>query len=176
MARDMCGRLRSEPEARHASVCLMPLKLSLSSFLAITAVAWADGLLRARETKALLRAAETCGLQGDELAAVESAARDGVSLQDVNLGEMTGWERAVTYAVACWLARADGVVNTEELQNLRALRARLDLPQPKLDAAASAAFDVACLPGGHRPDKYDFGALADRLREKLPSLSQPPKG
>jgi hypothetical protein len=90
----------------------------------------------------------------------------------VALGELTGWERAVTYAIAYWLAKVDGVVNAEELKNLRTLGKLLELPQPKLDAAASAAFDVACLPGGHRPEKYDFTALAERLREKLPSLSR----
>jgi uncharacterized tellurite resistance protein B-like protein len=150
----------------------VPFKLSRDSFLAITAVAWADGLLRAKETKALLRAAETSGLAGDDLAAVQQATQDGVSLDDVSLDDLTGWERAVTYAIAYWLAKVDGVVNAEELKHLRTLGAKLELPQPKLDAAASAAFDVACLPGGHRPEKYDFAALADRLREKLPSLSR----
>ena len=152
------------------------LKLSRDSFLAITAVAWADGLLRAKETKALLRAAKECGLDEQDMAAVEAAAREGVSLEGVNLEGLTGWEKAVTYAIAYWLAKVDGVVNTEELSHLKQLGARLGLPQPKLDAAASAAFDVACLPGGHRPEKYDFAALAERLRTKLPSLSLPPSG
>jgi hypothetical protein len=99
-----------------------------------------------------------------------------VSIDDVRLEGLTGWEKAVTYAIAFWLAKVDGVVNTEELKNLKTLGTRLGLPQPQLDAAASAAFDVACLPGGHRPEKYDFAALAERLRVKLPSLSTPPSG
>jgi uncharacterized tellurite resistance protein B-like protein len=162
----------AERSASRGSVGDVPFRLSRDSFLAITAVAWADGLLRAKETKALLRAAEAAGLDGDDLAAVQQATQDGVSLDDVSLGDLTGWERAVTYAIAYWLAKVDGVVNAEELKHLRALGAKLELPQPKLDAAASAAFDVACLPGGHRPEKYDFMALADRLREKLPALSR----
>jgi hypothetical protein len=171
----MPGRSCSALSGGHATLGLVSLRLSRDAFLAITAVAWADGLLRARETKALLRAAQECGLQAEDLAAVEGAVRDGVSLDDVDLSGLSGWDRAVTYAIAYWLAKVDGVVNTEELEHLRTLRARLELPQPKLDAAASAAFDVVCLPGGHRPDKYDFQALATRLREKLPSLSTPPR-
>jgi hypothetical protein len=50
------------------------------------------------------------------------------------------------------------------------LRAR-GLHELKLKAAQSAVFDVICLPGGHRPDKYDFEALVTRLKTKLPSLT-----
>jgi len=37
--------------------------------------------------------------------------------------------------------------------------------------AAAVANDIACLPEGGRPDRFDFVKLADRLRERLPQLS-----
>ncbi|MBK7580459.1 MAG: hypothetical protein IPI67_09665 [Myxococcales bacterium] len=148
----------------------MSLALPRESFVAIAAVAWADGWMKKTETEGLKRAATACGLSDEDFVSVEQAAKGGVDLDGLDLSGMSGWQRAVTYAVANWLARIDGVVNTEELKNLKHMGRLLDLPQTKLDAAASAAFDIACLPGGHRPDKYDFDALATRLREKVPSL------
>ena len=42
--------------------------------------------------------------------------------------------------------------------------------KPKLKSAASAAFDITCLPGGNRPEKFEFSKLEQRLRDKLPAL------
>ncbi len=150
----------------------MATNLPRQSFLAITAVAWADGLIKQDEAKALLRAAETCGLAGADLTAIELAVKNGAQLEDVDLTELTDWQKGLTYALAYWLAKVDGVVNTQELKNLRALGEMVGLHDLKLKAAQSAVFDVTCLPGGHRPDKYDFDALVERLKTKLPSLAQ----
>lgn len=153
----------------------MATNLPLQSFLAITAVAWADGLLKQNEAKGLLRAAQTCGLAGDDLVTIEQATKNGVKLEDVALGDLTEWQKGLTYALAYWLAKVDGVVNSEELKHLKVLGEMVGLHDLKLKAAQSAVFDVTCLPGGHRPDKYDFEALVERLKVKLPSL-QAPKG
>ena len=150
----------------------MALTLPKESFVAIAAVGWADGWMKKTESEGLLRAAKACGVDGDSLGEVESAVKNGASLDELDVSTLNGWQRALTYAIATWLARLDGVVNAGELAHLKDLGSALDLPQQKLDAAASAAFDIACLPGGHRPEKYDFDALATRLREKLPSLAQ----
>jgi tellurite resistance protein len=146
------------------------VSLSKNGFLAITAVAWADGLVRKDEANGLLQAARDCGLTDSELAEVSAATESRVPLDDIDLGDLSGPERALTYAFAMWLAKVDGVVNTEELAALRKLGGRLDLPDPKLQAAASAAFDIACLPGGNRPEKFEFAKLEARLKEKLPAL------
>ena len=106
------------------------------------------------------------------MAEVEAAAKSGVDLTTLDLSDLSNAERGLTYAMAMWLAKVDGVVNTEELKALRILGKRLDLPEPKLKAAASAALDVACLPGGNRPEKFEFRALETRLAEKLPALMQ----
>lgn len=152
----------------------MALELPRESFLAIAAVGWSDGWMRKKEAAGLLRAARVCGLEGADLAAVEAAITQAPALDSLDLSEVGPWEAAVTYAIAVWLAKLDGVVNTEELANLRTLRDRFGVPRPKLDAAASAAFDVTCLPGGASVESFDFAALEARLREKLPALSVPP--
>ena len=46
----------------------------------------------------------------------------------------------------------------------------LDFPKSKRAAAYSAAFDIACLEGGNKPEKFDFARLVEHLAQKLPSL------
>ena len=157
----------------------MATVLPKESFLAIAAVAWADGRMTKNEAAGLRRAAEVNGLSGDDLNAVATATEEKVSLDDLDLGGLTDWQLALSYAFANWLAALDGIVNAEEVQSLRTLGDRTGLPNPKLQAARSAAFDIAVLPGGDRPDKYDFAAVEERLKEKLPATynaSVPPTG
>jgi hypothetical protein len=150
----------------------MSLTLPRESFLAIATVAWADGWMKKTEVEGLMTAAKACGLGDDDRAEVAVAAKDGVDLDTLDLSVLEPWERALTYAIANWLAKLDGITNAEELKALKALGGRLDLPPRQLDNAASAAFDIAVLPEGGRPDRFDFDALAVRLREKLPGLAK----
>jgi uncharacterized membrane protein YebE (DUF533 family) len=146
------------------------MSLRKEGFLAVVAVARADGLVRADESRGLLGAAKEAGLNDDELAQVKAALSDGLDLASLDLDVLSGSEKALTYAFAMWLAKVDGVVNAEELATLRQLGVRLALPEPKLKSAASAAFDITCLPGGNRPEKFEFSKLEARLRDKLPAL------
>lgn len=146
------------------------MSLRKQGFLAVVSVARADGLLRADESRGLLGAAREVGLSEAELAEVKTALERGIELESLDLATLSGSERALTYAFAMWLAKVDGVVNAEELQTLRKLGRLLELPEPKLKAAASAAFDITCLPGGNRPEKFEFDKLEQRLRDKLPAL------
>jgi hypothetical protein len=148
------------------------MKLPKESFVALAAVTWADGRMSRNEAEGLLRAARTAGLEGEDLAAVEEATKERADLSGFDPGGLSPWERGLTYALAAWLARVDGVENAAESATLASLGAALELPQDKLDSAAAGAFDVACLPSGHRPDKYDFGALEQRIRDRLPSLTK----
>ncbi len=144
--------------------------LPRESFLAIAAVVAADGLLKQDESKALASAVAAYGLSPEDAEAVTNAATERVELASIDLSELDGWQQAVTYAVASWLAQVDGVVNSAELSTLRQLGEQLGLPRPKLEAARSAAYDIAALPREQRPDKYDFSGLEARLAEKLPAL------
>lgn len=146
------------------------MSLKKAGFLAVVAVARADGLVRKDESRGLLGAAREAGLTDAEQAEVESALDTGIELATLDLNGLSGSERALTYAFAMWLAKIDGVVNAEELKTLRKLGELLGLAEPKLKAAASAAFDITCLPGGNRPEKFEFSKLEERLREKLPAL------
>lgn len=146
------------------------MSLRKEGFLAVVAVARADGLLRADESRGLLGAAKEVGLGEAELSEVKAALDSGLELESLDLSVLSGSERALTYAFAIWLAKVDGVVNADELATLRKLGAQLDLPEPKLKSAASAAFDITCLPGGNRPEKFEFSKLEQRLRDKLPAL------
>jgi uncharacterized membrane protein YebE (DUF533 family) len=146
------------------------MSLRKEGFLAIVAVARADGLVRAEEAQGLLGAAREVGLSEAEQGEVKAALEQGLDLEALDLSGLSGAERALTYAFAMWLGKVDGVVNAEELKTLRRLGALLALPDPKLKLAASAAFDISCLPGGNRPEKFEFSKLEARLREKLPAL------
>lgn len=146
------------------------MSLKKEGFLAVVAVARADGWVRPEEARGVLQAAREVGLDEGELDEVQAALDTGLELTALDLSGLSGSERALTYALATWLAKMDGVVDSEELATLRRLRAALALPEPKFKAAASAAFDITCLPGGNRPEKFEFSKLEARLREKLPAL------
>ncbi len=148
----------------------MSSTLPKQSFLALAAVAWADGTYQKNEGAALLRAAKEHGLEADALAELEAATKKRVELTSVELDGLGEWEKVLTYALAAWIALLDGVVSTSEHASLRALGAQLNLAQPLRERAAAAAFDVSVLPDG-RPDKYDFGKLVARLRERMPQLA-----
>ncbi|HEX3854464.1 MAG TPA: hypothetical protein VHW01_26055 [Polyangiaceae bacterium] len=146
------------------------MSLRKEGFVAVAAVARADGLLRKDESNGLLGAARDAGLSVPDVSEVERALSDAVPLAEIDFSGLSGAERALTYALAHWLASVDGIVNTQELATLRELATKLELPDLQLKAAAAAAFDIVCLPGGHRPEKFQFADLEARLREKLPAL------
>lgn len=148
----------------------MAFKLPKQAFLALAAVAWSDDSIKKSEGGGLVRAAKECGLAGEELAAVEASTKKKVTLDAFAPGAMTEWEKIVTYALAAWLAQLDGVVTTEENATLVKLGEGLGLALGVRQRAAAAAFDIAVLPEGGRPDRYDFAKLTARLKEKMPQL------
>jgi uncharacterized membrane protein YebE (DUF533 family) len=146
--------------------------LPKEAYLALAAVGWADGRITQNEKTGIARAAREAGLGGDELGAVERALEAKVTLDEFVPGDMSDWQRVVTYALACWLACLDGVQSADESETLAGLAKRLDLSQGVAQRASAAAFDVSVLPEGGRPDKFDFVKLEARLREKLPQVSR----
>ncbi|MBK8258990.1 MAG: TerB family tellurite resistance protein [Polyangiaceae bacterium] len=148
--------------------------LPKESFLALAAVAWADGTYQKNEGTALLRAAKEHGIEGDALAELESATKQRTSLESVHFESLSEWDKVLTYALAAWIALLDGIVSTEEHASLRALAGRLGLSAAHRERAGAAAFDVSVLPDG-RPDKYDFVKLTARLRERMPQFAKSDK-
>lgn len=148
------------------------MKLSKRSFLALAAIGWADGAMQRIEQAGLLRAAKAASLPEAELAEVERATKEKATLDAVDLSGMTEWEQIQTYALASWFASLDGVVSTSEHSLLVDLGNKLGLDEKLRKRAQSAAFDVACLPDGGRPEKYDFVKLSARLAERLPTAAR----
>jgi hypothetical protein len=149
----------------------MPHTLPSQSFIALAAVGWADGRLTRTEATALVDAARKHGLEGADLASIEASTKNRVLLDAFDPGKMTLWECIVTYALASWLARLDGVQSTGESQVLHKLGERLGLDEALRQRAEGAAFDIAVLPEGGRPDRYDFDKLVARLRARLPQFA-----
>ena len=151
----------------------MKTKLPSESFVALASVAWADGRMSKSEAEGLLHAAKAQGLEGEELATVEAATKESVSLDSFDGSVLSDWERLATYGIACWLSRLDGVQHGAEIASLEALASALTTDQVtpfKLKHAASTAFDVAMMPEGRRPDRFDFAAFEEQLRTRLPTV------
>jgi hypothetical protein len=146
------------------------MKLPKQCFLALAAIGWADGSMQRIESSGLLRAARESGLADGDLAEVERAVQRRTKLDDVDLGGLAPWDQVFTYALAYWFAQLDGVVSTDEAGPLGVLGDRLGLSPAWRARASAAANDIACLPGGGRPDKFDFDKLGVRIKEKLPQL------
>jgi uncharacterized membrane protein YebE (DUF533 family) len=136
-------------------------------FIALAAVAWADGRLDPDEADAIVRAAAEEGLEIDEIAAIEEATKSPVDLGVVDRSGLSKEDRLFVYAVACWIARIDGEVTDSESRTLARLGERLGIPERPRGHAETTAREVAELPEGDRPARYDLVALRRILGERL---------
>ena len=151
----------------------MATHLPAESFVALAAIAWADGRMSKAEAAGLLAAAKAAGLEGEALAAVESATKAQTSIDAFDGGALSDWQRLFTFGVANWLSRLDGVQQRAELDGLRTLAGKLvggEVDDHKLKVAEACAFDTAMLPEGRRPERFDFAALEAKLRERFPKM------
>jgi uncharacterized membrane protein YebE (DUF533 family) len=147
------------------------MTLPKRSFLALAAIGWADGSLERKEADGLVRAAKACGLADADLSEIERATKERIALDSLDMSGLSRWEQVLTYSLASWLAYLDGVQSTDERDTLAKLGEGLGLDKALRVRAAAAANDIACLPEGGRPDRFDFVKLAERLRDRLPQLS-----
>jgi len=148
------------------------MNLPKQSFLALAALGWVDGSLQRVEATGLLRAAKEAGLPADAIAEIEAATKKKIDFAEIDVGGLSQWDQVLTYALAAWFAQVDGVVSTSENDLLGELGKKLGLAEALRKRAAVAAYDVACLPEGGRPEKYDFQKLVARLKERMPQVSQ----
>ena len=146
----------------------MTTALPVECFLTFASIVYADGEIRRGELEGFRRAAKQYSISADDLASVEAKAKEGLTLADIDLPELSDWQRALTYAFAVWLAKVDGIINKDENELLQKLGDKLDLEKLRRDAARSATYDIAALPGGHKPELFDFEALEKQLEQKLP--------
>ena len=142
-------------------------KLSKDVFLALAAIAWADGRLDADEADAIVRAGVDSGLELDEIESIEAATKEKIDLGAIDRSGLTREDRVFVYAIACWIARLDGRVTEEESTALHALGEKLGIPERPQSIAEAAVREVAAMPEGDRPSRYDLGRLRELIGEKL---------
>lgn len=142
-------------------------KLSKDVFIALASVAWADGHRDAEEADAIVRAAVETGLDLDEIEAIETATKAPVELGKIDLTGLAREDRVFVYAIACWIARLDGRVTDEESATLSSLGDQLGVPERPQAVAEALVREVAALPEGDRPVRYDLGRLRELIGEKL---------
>lgn len=145
----------------------MQPKLNRHVFLALATVAWADGVLAPEERKGILRAAAGAGFSPEECAELDVAIQKPRDIDSLSLGRLSAVDRVFVYATAVWLARIDGVVDAGEVAALGRLGDKLMLSERVRAAADGTAAEVATMPSGDRPDKYDLVSLRSLLEERL---------
>ena len=71
------------------------------------------------------------------------------------------------YAVASWMTRLDGVVTIQEQLALDQLGELLQIPKAPREHADAIAKEIAELPEGDRPDRFDLRTLRDTIQPRL---------
>jgi uncharacterized membrane protein YebE (DUF533 family) len=142
-------------------------RLGKDIFVALAAIAWADGQLDPDEADAIVRAAVDEGLSLEEIADIEESTKEPVDLGVIDRGSLSKDDRLFVYAVACWIARLDGTVSPAESDALAKLGERLGVPERPRVHAEAIAREIAELPEGDRPARYDLAALRRTLGERL---------
>ncbi|HEX4515589.1 MAG TPA: DUF533 domain-containing protein, partial [Polyangiaceae bacterium] len=89
------------------------IKLNRDIFLALAAIAWADGRLDPDEADAIVRAAVEAGLELDQIEEIEAATRERIDLGTIDRAALSKEDRLFVYAVACWIAKLDNEVTEE---------------------------------------------------------------
>jgi uncharacterized membrane protein YebE (DUF533 family) len=142
-------------------------RLGRDVFIALAAVGWSDGKLDPDEADAIVRTALEEGLDLEEIAEIEKATKAPVDLAVIDRSTLSKADRLFVYAVASWLIRLDGIVDNRELDALRRLGDLLKLPERPREHADMIALEIADLPEGDRPARYDLPRLRDTLVERL---------
>jgi uncharacterized membrane protein YebE (DUF533 family) len=135
--------------------------------LALAAVGWSDGAIDPEEADAIVRFALEEGFGLDEIAAVEMATSEPLDLSFIDRSQLTKADRLFVYAVASWMVRLDGVIDDREIEALRRLGDLLKIPEAPRAHANAIALEIARLPEGDRPSRYDLPLLRDTLVERL---------
>lgn len=142
-------------------------RLGRDVYLALAAVGWADGELDGEEADAIVRTALEEGLDLDEIAEIEAATQEPVDIGVIDRRGLSKEDRLFVYAVASWIARLDNEVTEEELAALGRLGEALKVPEKPRGHADVIAQEIAGLPAGDRPHRYDLPRLRRVITERL---------
>jgi uncharacterized membrane protein YebE (DUF533 family) len=141
----------------------MKARINYQVFLALATVAWANGDLAPEERAGILSAARYAGYSDGELSSLSKAIETPRELSSLSLHRLTALDRVFIFATAEWLARLDGVVEQSEVAALAALGDFLKLSEQVRVNARRAALEIAQLPSGDRPDRYDLVKLRELI-------------
>jgi hypothetical protein len=147
-------------------------RLGRDVFIALAAIGWSDGTLDSDEADAIVRTAMEEGLELDEIAEIDQATKQRTDLTVIDRSNMTKADRLFVYAVASWMTRLDGIVAVREELALDALGELLKIPKPPRQHADAIAKEIAELPPGDRPDRFDLRRLRDTIQERLEEAQQ----
>jgi uncharacterized membrane protein YebE (DUF533 family) len=142
-------------------------RLGRDVFLSLAAIGWADGKLDPEEADAIVRTALEEGLEIDEIEEIERATKSPIDLSVIDRSTLGKADRLFVYAVASWMVRLDGVIDDRELGALRKLGDLLGIPERPREHADAIAREIAELPEGDRPDRYDLPKLRATVRDRL---------
>jgi uncharacterized membrane protein YebE (DUF533 family) len=142
-------------------------RLGRDVFIALAAIGWADGKLDAEEADAIVRTALEEGLELEEIEEIERATKAPVELGVIDRSTLSKADRLFVYAVASWMTRLDGTVSSEEHDALGKLGDALKVPEGPRKSADAIAQDVALLPEGDRPLRFDLPRLRKVIAERL---------
>lgn len=144
----------------------MKARLGRDVYIALAAVGWADGALDQEEADAIVRTALEEGLELEEIAEIEAATKQPVSLDVIDRKNLSKEDRLFVYAVASWMTRLDGEVSSAETEALARLGDALKVPARPREIVDGIAQDVANL-SDDRPSRYDLAALRRLIGERL---------
>ena len=136
-------------------------------YLALAAIGWADGEFDADEADAIVRTALEEGLDLEAIQEIELATKERVQLSVIDRLTMTKSDRLYVYAVAVWITQIDGVVSEEEEEALQRIGGQLGVPAAPRAEAHAIVSEIAALPQGDRPDRFDLLRLRATLDQRL---------
>lgn len=142
-------------------------RLGRDVFIALAAIGWADGNLDQEEADAIVRTALEEGLELEEIAEIEAATKEPVALTTLDRSQLTKEDRLFVYAVAAWMTRLDGQVDPAEVNALARLGDALKVPEAPRRVADGIALEIAALPEGDRPSRFDLPLLRRVIAERL---------
>jgi len=142
-------------------------RLGQDVYIALAAIGWADGNLDPEEADAIVRTALEEGLELEEIEEIEKATKEPVDIGVIDRRNMSKEDRLFVYAVASWMTRLDGKVTDTETAALAKLGKVLKVPERPLYHADKIAQEVAAMPEGDRPARYDLVALRRIIGERL---------
>jgi len=142
-------------------------RLGRDVFIALAAIGWADGNLDSEEADAIVRTALDEGLELDEIEEIEKATKAPVELGVIDRSALSKEDRLFVYAVASWMTRLDGSVDAKELAALEKLGDTLKVPDGARRSADGIAQEIALLPEGDRPLRFDLPRLRRVIAARL---------